>query len=386
MSDTGEALGIGPMACPFVALELDRDRRSDKPDYRHRCFAEPTPQPRAISHQAAFCLSPNFAGCPIFQDWAVRASAQPVATAGGAAAGVTAAGATAGADVATTDLPPVPTDLPPVPTDLPPPLADITPELPAPGEAWPAEAFAPVDEPDASEQLSVFSAGTAEPASEATPQQAAAPPLAALPQPEPVRDFTSEPPVVPQPESDALVPDFLAGRPPRPARSSRPAELEPVTREDLIPSWERDGRFGAEPVERERTDRLGGVVTAITVVTILGLGVAGVIFLPGLLAGGGGGPSRTATLVPSAGPSDGAVIPTAIVTPLATVTPSPTPDVSAAPTPTPRTYTVKRGDSLSRIARKFDITVEELLAANPQIENPDHIQPGDVLTIPPPST
>ena len=68
-----------PRACPFVALELDRDRRSDKPDYRHRCFAEPTPAPRSIAHQEAFCLSPNFAGCPVFQDWAVRAAARPTA-------------------------------------------------------------------------------------------------------------------------------------------------------------------------------------------------------------------------------------------------------------------------------------------------------------------
>ena len=382
------------MACPFVALELDRDHRSDKPDYRHRCFAEPTPQPRAISHQAAFCLSPNFAGCPIFQDWAVRASAQPVATASGAAAGVAAAGAAAGASVAATDLPPVPADAPPVPAEIPPVPVDITPELPAPGEAWPADAFGPVGEPDASEQLSVFTAGTAEPASEAMPPPAAAPsppaaarppPQAAMPPPDPGRYFGSEPPVLTQSESDALVPGFLAGRPPRPARSSRPAELEPVTREDLIPSWERDGRFGAEPVERERTDRMGGVITAIAVVAILGLGVAGVIFLPGLLAGGGP-PARSATPALSAAPSDGAVIPTAIVTPAATLTPSPTPDVSAAPTPTPRTYTVKRGDSLSRIARKFDVTVEEVLAVNPQIEDPDQIRPGDVLTIPPPSS
>src|SRR3954469_12434 len=97
-----------PRACPFVALELDRDRRADAPDYRHRCFAEPTPAPRSIAHQEAYCLSPNFPACPVFQDWAVRAAAHPVtppagaatgaagpATAGLAAAGV--AGATTGA-------------------------------------------------------------------------------------------------------------------------------------------------------------------------------------------------------------------------------------------------------------------------------------------------
>ena len=68
----------GPKACPFVALELDRDRRAERPDYRHRCFAEPTPAPRSIAHQEAYCLSPNFPSCPVFQDWALRAAARPV--------------------------------------------------------------------------------------------------------------------------------------------------------------------------------------------------------------------------------------------------------------------------------------------------------------------
>src|SRR5947208_4796794 len=78
MTAQGTVFEQGPTACPFVALELDRDRRSDKPDYRHRCYAEPTPAPRAIAHQEAFCLSPNFPNCPIFQDWASRAAARPV--------------------------------------------------------------------------------------------------------------------------------------------------------------------------------------------------------------------------------------------------------------------------------------------------------------------
>src|SRR5512132_3539800 len=78
MTDSGELFGESPHACPFVALELDRDRRSDKPDYRHRCFAEPTPQPRALAHQEAYCLSADFPACPIFQGWAMRAAAQPV--------------------------------------------------------------------------------------------------------------------------------------------------------------------------------------------------------------------------------------------------------------------------------------------------------------------
>ena len=76
MAQRGTLFDSSATACPFVALELDRDRRSDRPDYRHRCYAEPTPAPRTIAHQERYCLSPNFSGCPIFQDWAVRAAAR----------------------------------------------------------------------------------------------------------------------------------------------------------------------------------------------------------------------------------------------------------------------------------------------------------------------
>src|SRR6187397_312934 len=78
MVSRGSAFDTAPNACPFIALELDRDRRSERPDYRHRCYAEQVPAPRTIAHQERYCLSPNFAGCPIFQDWAVRAAARPV--------------------------------------------------------------------------------------------------------------------------------------------------------------------------------------------------------------------------------------------------------------------------------------------------------------------
>lgn len=50
--------------------------------------------------------------------------------------------------------------------------------------------------------------------------------------------------------------------------------------------------------------------------------------------------------------------------------------------PVPCTYTVASGDTLNRIARSFNITLEQLLAANPQIENPDIIYRGLVLNIP----
>lgn len=46
------------------------------------------------------------------------------------------------------------------------------------------------------------------------------------------------------------------------------------------------------------------------------------------------------------------------------------------------TYTVQRGDSLWRIAVKFQIGVAELKKANPQIKNFDLIYPGQKINIP----
>lgn len=78
MHDRSAPIVVTPRACPFVALDGDRDRRLDAPDPLHRCFAEQIPRARSISHQADFCLSPTFTGCPIFQDWATRAAAEPI--------------------------------------------------------------------------------------------------------------------------------------------------------------------------------------------------------------------------------------------------------------------------------------------------------------------
>ena len=44
-------------------------------------------------------------------------------------------------------------------------------------------------------------------------------------------------------------------------------------------------------------------------------------------------------------------------------------------------YVVQPGDYLGRIASKFDITLDELLAMNPQIKDPSLIQVGDVIWV-----
>lgn len=45
-------------------------------------------------------------------------------------------------------------------------------------------------------------------------------------------------------------------------------------------------------------------------------------------------------------------------------------------------YTVVSGDSMWKIAVKYQVGLSEIKAANPQIYNPDLIYPGQVLTIP----
>ena len=46
------------------------------------------------------------------------------------------------------------------------------------------------------------------------------------------------------------------------------------------------------------------------------------------------------------------------------------------------TYTVKPGDTLSKIAKSNGISTTQLLQANPQITDPNKIKVGDVLTVP----
>lgn len=45
-------------------------------------------------------------------------------------------------------------------------------------------------------------------------------------------------------------------------------------------------------------------------------------------------------------------------------------------------YTVKKGDSLWKIAEKNQVGLSELIKANPQLKNPAYIVPGQKITIP----
>ena len=45
-------------------------------------------------------------------------------------------------------------------------------------------------------------------------------------------------------------------------------------------------------------------------------------------------------------------------------------------------YTVQKGDSMFSIAKRFGVSLDALIAANPHITNPSVIFPGDVLCVP----
>lgn len=53
--------------------------------------------------------------------------------------------------------------------------------------------------------------------------------------------------------------------------------------------------------------------------------------------------------------------------------------VSSAP---PAVYVVRKGDTLSGIAKRFAVTLRNILAANPQIKDPSLIHVGDAIKIP----
>lgn len=71
-----------------------------------------------------------------------------------------------------------------------------------------------------------------------------------------------------------------------------------------------------------------------------------------------------------------------------TLTPSPSPTISITETEISPTlgsivpHTVQVGDTLSLIAEFYDVTVEEILAVNEPIKDPDLIQVGDTILIP----
>jgi LysM repeat protein len=414
MTDRGLPSGDGSPACPFVAFEDERDARADRPDHRHRCFAEAEPAPRALAHQEAYCLSSAFPVCPTFQDWARREAAHatpghaPVEEeAAAAAVGTGMSAAADGPDDAGDDAddlwsrpaPELPLEErprrnPPRDWAAPPPWAS------GPGGAAASAAAGRGPRDDAGEGFSAAPeshglAGSAadrlargdEIGDEWAPRPttrsrsaAAADDRHAPPDPDLAGLVSRAARQAEESESHVDVrPAARAGR--RPTVSStrdrgrerdRERERAAADRDHEGPSWERARRSEAYPSIKTRAGLSG--FSGIPTIGVLfgGVVLAALIlfFLPGLLGVGRDDPVGGPSASPSASAEE---------TPSA----SPTP----VPDPTPQVYVIKAGDTLSRIARSFNVTLDALLAANKdRISNPNRIRVGDEIIIPLPET
>jgi LysM repeat protein len=181
-----------------------------------------------------------------------------------------------------------------------------------------------------------------------------------------------------EPEPAAIaVAEPIAEEPslPAPAPATAPQQPRPI----------RMGRARPQAVAgagRTRRRLRPGYVLAALVMIALFVVVGGQ--LPGRFPSSGAAtPSPTEISGVLATPS-----PTPEPTPTETPTgsPLPTPTLGgSSPTPraTPFVYIVQRGDTMSNIAQAFGVTLTDLIAANPQIEDPSLIYAGNVITLPP---
>jgi LysM repeat protein len=149
-------------------------------------------------------------------------------------------------------------------------------------------------------------------------------------------------------------------------RTARDRERERERDAIVGPSWERARRFEAYPTIRARAglpapSRLAVLAGALVIAAVA------LFFIPPLFLGIGGGDDQNGE---SPSPSGSQAAPSTSVEP------------TASPEPSAQVYLIKAGDTLSKVATAFDLTLEELLAANPQITDPDKVAIGDEINIP----
>ena len=416
MTDRGLPGADGSPACPFVAFEDERDARADRPDHRHRCFAEAEPAPRALAHQEAYCLSSAFPVCPTFQDWARREAAHAIPGAAEVDAEDAAVAAAAGGGVAAAQVdedepddlwsqarpePPIedrPRRNPPRDWAAPPPWAS------GPGAAGGAAAAAAGrgghDEGSASMVGHEEGQGLAGSAADRlargdeigeswaprpgarsrsiapeAPSSAGDPELAGLVSRAAHRAEEAESHVDVRPHARAGRRPTVSSTRDRGRERERDRERERVAADRDHhdgPSWERARRYEAYPSIKSRPNL--SALSGIPMIAILfgGVVLAAIVlfFLPGVLGVGG----RDDPTTPSASPSSA-------------VEPSPSLSPTPVPEPTPQVYVIKAGDTLSRIAREFNVSLDALLDANKdRISNPNRIRVGDEIIIPLPET
>jgi LysM repeat protein len=417
------------VVCPFVAFDDDRDFRSPVPDHRHRCFAESPAAPRALAHQAAYCLAPAFPGCPSFIDWARREAAPPKPEPAFRSPRDPAA-APRSTSAAKLPAPPVgPGALPPAEAPArradpgwaaPPPWAPAAaagagalaagagalaagagdeaaatptePEAPELEEGEPAQAdLAVADAEEAAPPAFLAGRGKPPPAAPAwdadRPWEAGAgavPPAAERRPGEPHADelYPGERYPGERYDEDELGDERYAPPGRRPVVEPRrvPIGYAPVPpakggrragsrerRDPAAPTWEEPRSFEAYPTLKSHGG--AGIPRPLVYALIVVVVGAALFATPFILRGLGGGGSEGASPTPAATASAGP-----------TVAPTPTP----VPTPSQVVHVVKAGETLSGIAAQYNVTIDQVLEANPQITNPNVISVGDEIVIPQP--
>lgn len=413
MTERGLPIVDGAPACPFVAFEDDRDERAASPDHRHRCYAEAQPAPRALAHQEAYCLSSAFPVCPTFQDWARREAAR--ARDAGKSRPLTSDAAEDGGAGAASGLPGSQRN-PPRNWAAPPPWmsrrggdgatdslwADddddeagdepIVPELPRRGrglsgsyadrvasdpvdgivddDAAPtpagvgAGALAAAAAAEASDEASVEEHGTAEDARMREPLSRRREPSVPNNRDDGWNESAASAEVAPRRrrERDSAGPVAAAAETAAGGSSARSGPSR-----GPAPEWERARPPEAYPTLRSRRLAELSIPPILVAVVAIALAAAVLFALPGLL--GFGNPSAGGSATPSH--------------PSVTALPSLPP--TTIPQATPVVYVVQSGDTLSRIAGRFGITLADLIAANTDtLPNPDKLAIGDRLVIPAP--
>jgi nucleoid-associated protein YgaU len=354
-----------PTVCPFVALAEDRDRRADTPDERNRCYAERAPRRRDLAYQAEYCYSASFAACSIFLAWAARNAAEPAYVTDAAraawASGIAAPEGRTGDDPTASRFAwgAPETDAEPIQPGGP----VIDGGLFGPADPDEAHAGAGTDEHDWV-SASAWAAAPWDPLAEAEAAELEALAVAA-------DEIAVE--EVGEPVEPAGTDEALQG-------PKVPAALPLRRRQrDQTPIMSRGSGewLYSDPIERQplMSRRRGGIGAPILLV-VLGLLVVSIfVFLVPALLGGGTAPAAVASPTPGASRR-----PAASHAPSRTFEPSPSPSLPAEPDS--RVYTVKPGNTLSFIADRFDVSQRHLQCLN-VITNPNLIQPGQKLLIPP---
>lgn len=379
-------------ACPFVAFEDDREARSTSPDHRHRCYAELVPSPRAAAHQEAYCLSSAFPVCPTFQDWARREAAhargegdRPRAAPQAQPESPDQAAASGRDDEADVDddsirdkrsprrheledVPPIQRN-PPRDWAAPPPWASGGPGVGQTGATRRASGDQTPDPPTFLAGRSDESRGLAGSAADRlVGGESYAGGAAQLDARDEEPDDELAGLVVARlrerPDAEYLPPSRGARRPTVSSTRNQQRERE---RDAVVgPSWERARRFEAYPTIRSRAG-LPALPRLAVLAGALAIAAVALFFLPALLGigenNGGDGPSAQPSA--SQGPATAS------------------PPLTAPPEPSAQVYLIKEGDTLTKVAAVFGLTLDELLAVNPDFqEHPDQVRIGDEITIP----